>query len=1178
MMDEDRKIQDFQNCRPPPKPLFPVSSLFPVQTSSSQEPGTISKDHSENALETLTLDLKPTTLNAIIAAQKTTLDEPQQFENDRDNSLPECMKRRKSSASDFSSFDEEESMKRKKKQKKKKKKLKKAKQIYDDDEPSERNLESQVRVPEGAVFLEDIPGLKPQHAFHIDRKANKDLWHYKSVSKMHLAKYKCYRRNCLGALNILYKDPLDSKKKKHKFVSWRYYDKKAYRKILLKGLNSVSSVVSLKLSDNTESYIPLPVDPTTEEASQKTSLGSYSCLDSATSQYAQGMGSDYSKPQEENIEMSEIFEKIRSYNTKTRENPHDVELWLEFVQFQDVVAQEDKSMKSNISRLRDMYQPPRSVIEKKLSVLEKAIELNPSSLDLKLARLELYQDIWEPEKCEKAWQDLLFTYAADVDLWRKYLSNQQSRLVKFSFGKMLKLYHKCFQTVVPVLDGQVKVVSKPDDMEEKLLGLFCQYCQFLHHTGYTERAVSSFQAIIEMNLFCPTSLNLTPTRQRVESLQAFWESGVPRFGEPGAKGWTHWFDKKQQENNVYIPDIVNTDELEDKIILDELPRSLTWLKMEKIRQEAHLLPWKPDTSKGETEDSCEDLDRVVLFDDIKSAMFRMTKSDSCIRVVCSFLRFLGLSSDALDRMLSIVDFNFNNTKFDQFGITGLSQYSMLAGLQSDLNVDLQWMPPEGLVVFIRNVLLQCESFFGTARRNLFTFLRLELEVLKSGVTRVTHLPPKDCQGVKKFGKNLLKDVHNRSNLFVWNSYIRLLWACSDNMAETVSMMDVAMRMYMGSTSFSDVEKFLGLCQLCKTYCEIMLNFEPLEHIVSSSKNSPPSLDDKHQVISCLGALVENKPFKANMKTAITPAYILKMRRRFETMLKVLCGSLDSQTYAVDNDLFITFVECFALFEFSASNFHSAVDTFSLAIRQVKEKPVNVSLIQQIYSRQISFITNVMGVTVIPLITMRSVLDKALSEFPQCPHFHVVFLRIESGAYITGRLRKFYDRNLRTSTSVMVPLFYVMSELIRHQAILKSMNITDDSQTSFHDSGSVNRIRALFEHCVQLPVTSHCPLLWRLYLMFEVKYGQSNRTKGIFYRALQNCPWAKCIYMDGIAIFGDNELQEVMDLMTEEEMRVRIPLEEVDLLLGAHKEASDQPVDESKYDDDDEMVQQDEPDI
>ncbi|KAK6997820.1 protein NRDE2 [Biomphalaria glabrata] len=1169
-MDEENN----QNAGLPIKPLFPVFNyhIHTNQESSNQinhshsiqRSETLSKDNlnqSDNDLESLQLDLKPSTLNAIIAAQKLDKAESQQIElsnYNRDNSSPEVVKGKQISSSDF---EDGEPVKRKKKRKDKKKKKKYKKDKYDlEAEDTQQKSEPSIKVPAGAVFLEDIPGLEPQHAFHVDRKCNNDLWHYKCVSKMHIAKFRCHSYTCLGAPDVPYRSAKVDRKTKHKPTSWRYWEKKSYRKSLTKGLNVSSTGEHLKLSDSVESYIPLPKEPFPNKMPDV--IGNYSCLDTATSQYAQGIGTDYSKPCEENIEMSEIFEKVRSYNQKTRESPHNVQLWLEFIQFQDVVAQEDKSFQGHVVRLRDIYRPSKSVIEKKLAILEKAIDFNPSSLELKLARLELYQDIWEADQCDKAWQDLLFTYAADIDLWRQYLSNQQSRLVKFTFGKILKLYHKCFQTVVPILEGQVKVINKPDNMEDKLLGLFCQYCDFLNHTGYTERAISSFQALIEFNLFCPISLNLTTTKQRVEIFQTFWESGVTRFGEPKAKGWSNWFQNKQT-GSIHIPQTVNTDELEDKVILEKLTRSLTWLKMEKIRQEAHMLPWKPNTAQGETEDDCEDLDRMVLFDDIKPALFKMTRSESCLRLICMFLKFLGLSCDTLDRAILNLDIEFNCTKFDQYSLTGLAQCFMLAGLKPDVNVDSKWQPSDQCVVFMRDILLQAEAYFSSTHRNLFTLLRLELEVVKFGTTRVTELTTSGMKDLKRFGKNLLKDIHNRSNLVLWNAYIRLLWACSDNIAETVSMVDTAMGLFTGSTPLSDVAKASGLCMLCKTYCEIILNFEPLEHISMTSKNSAPSQEDKHQVIACLGALVENKPFKSNSHPAITSAYVLKLRRRFEALLRELSTQIDLKSYTTDCDLFVTFAECFALFEFSASNYKSANQIFSLAIKYVKEKQMRSSLVQHLYCRQIAFITNIMGILILPISIMRQVLDQALSEYPQCPYFHAVFLHIESGAHIAGRLRKFYDRSLRKSTTIVIPMFYLMSEFLRHQAIMKSLFGTEDYQTNIQDSGSINRIRALFEHCVQLPGSSHCPLLWRLYLTFEAKFGNGTRAKGIFYRSLQSCPWAKCIYLDGVSLFGDENLQETMDLMTEEEIRVRIPLEEVDLLFNAEKGEEMEEVEEEE---------------
>jgi hypothetical protein len=76
-----------------------------------------------------------------------------------------------------------------------------------------------------------------------------------------------------------------------------------------------------------------------------------------------------------------------------------------------------------------------------------------------------------------------------------------------------------------------------------LADVFGQYCRFLVQSGYTEKAVASCQALVEFNLFRPPLLNLTPTPQSATLFESFWNSGVARFGEVGAKGWAAWMNK-----------------------------------------------------------------------------------------------------------------------------------------------------------------------------------------------------------------------------------------------------------------------------------------------------------------------------------------------------------------------------------------------------------------------------------------------------------------------------------------------------------------------------------------------------------------------------------------------------------------------------------------------------------
>lgn len=70
-----------------------------------------------------------------------------------------------------------------------------------------------------------------------------------------------------------------------------------------------------------------------------------------------------------------------------------------------------------------------------------------------------------------------------------------------------------------------------------------------------ERAVATFQAMIEFNLFCPHKLLDLSLEDRIAVFESFWDSGVSRVGENGARGWSYWIDNKDSpaaEESVYM--------------------------------------------------------------------------------------------------------------------------------------------------------------------------------------------------------------------------------------------------------------------------------------------------------------------------------------------------------------------------------------------------------------------------------------------------------------------------------------------------------------------------------------------------------------------------------------------------------------------------------------------------
>ncbi len=182
-----------------------------------------------------------------------------------------------------------------------------------------------------------------------------------------------------------------------------------------------------------------------------------------------------------------------------RDNETDVQKWLEFIAFQDkaIVSDSDKIEGKSIEIVFS---------EKKLSVCEKALKSNPKSIELLLCRLEILSNMWEFEKLNKEWKKLTFLYPNSMDLWQKYLRFSRQNITHFAANKTIKIYQKCISILSQMLEKTFQSHSPPEDLEKEIVSIISSYCYFLESIGQTERAVSTFQALIEFNLFTPSLL------------------------------------------------------------------------------------------------------------------------------------------------------------------------------------------------------------------------------------------------------------------------------------------------------------------------------------------------------------------------------------------------------------------------------------------------------------------------------------------------------------------------------------------------------------------------------------------------------------------------------------------------------------------------------------------------
>ncbi|KAK2878739.1 hypothetical protein Q8A67_019530 [Cirrhinus molitorella] len=1072
--------------------------------------------------------------------------------------------------------------KKRKKEKKKKHKKKKSRDnsessgsesdtVYPSDLLKKQNAdreEAQVRVSETFMWLDDLQ-TPTDSPFCIDRRADRANWEYKSLYRGDIARYKRKGGSCLG-LNaktqaVNWNDGGPEKKRVDK-KSERYFcpstrqllrsdSQPAFPK-LSKG-NAVSSDSYIKLSGGTEEQ----GSSTQAPISWVNPLGIY---DHGTSLWLEGKGKLEVKGDQQDVEAegssSSTFlsARVEEFNRKLRENPADIQLWLDFVHFQDELAFGSGSFSAasdgdNDGDLKKMSL--RAVLEKKLSIVDKAVESNPANVDLKLEKLRLCKELWEPATLQKEWKKLVFIHPNSAPLWRKYLLFTQSHFSTFSVSKVNSVFGKCLSTLSAVEDGSM--VSHPPlpGTQEDLLDIFLQQCHFLRQAGHTEKAVCLFQALLDFTFFKPDSVKNLPTKQQVDFFEPFWDSGEPRIGERGARGWKAWM--LQQERGGWVippePDDDDEEEQDDSEIKDKSwPKWKIWLDVEASREANHWLPWRPDKTKGQSEEDCEDPDRQVLFDDIGPSMIRVDRLDLQMRLILSFLQFLGLpgpsgrfsttssSNILLDDHAFLEDGPDTERPLTSYdlpvaGTCAVGHMTFLSDCRRQAGLC------KAGEEFLQNVLQQTLLLVSTQDQAAITLCWLQYEKLK--VLRCLRSGNKKrlkSQGKrsKRLAKRLLKEPDNRGSLALWREYAHLEWLLG-NLEEARKVFDTALGMGVTRGLNDPV-----LCNLCFLYAQL--------EVEQVSNNGTVPTSKAVYILTKLAEGAAYTPFTGQ----INPVTILKARKSYE---QALLRFLPEQSTGAPKKLhrISSLVGCFGLFQYLTMGIDAADAVYSQAIQKLissnltsevtdgsLRRPKAFSDWESVAVQHVALLRHHANTNVFPLSRLRLALTDALSLLPSSASLWQLYLQTENRYHSAGRARRFFHSATKKTDSVVPYLFAITAEQ-RLKEMLDS--VQRSALPALPSNGLCNRIRCLFENATATEHGAHCPLLWRMYLNFMMCDGNLERGSGIFYKALQAVPWVKGLYMDAVQMFPER-VQEFLDLMTEKELRLRVPMEEVDILL------------------------------
>uniref|UniRef100_A0A9J7XRD6 NRDE-2, necessary for RNA interference, domain containing n=1 Tax=Cyprinus carpio carpio TaxID=630221 RepID=A0A9J7XRD6_CYPCA len=1043
----------------------------------------------------------------------------------------------------------EDSYGRSKKRKKEKKKKQKKKKSRDNSERS--GSESDTVYPSDLLkkentdrctfmWLDDLqtPSDSP---FCIDRRADRANWEYKSLYRGDIARYKRKGGSCLG---------LDFRMQA---VSWndggpekKRVDKKPERYFC-------PSTRQLLRSDP-YSLPALPGSSTQASVSWVNPLGIY---DRGTSLWLEGKGQPEVKGDQQDVEAQGsssstlLSARVEEFNRKLRENPTDTQLWLDFIHFQ-------------VDLLRGNKMSLRAVLEKKLSIVDRAVEGNPASVDLKLEKLHLCKELWEPATLQKEWKKLVFIHPNSGPLWRKYLLFTQSLFSTFSVSKVNSVFGKCLSTLSAVQDGSM--VSHPPlpGTQEDLLDIFLQQCHFLRQAGHTEKAVCLFQALLDFTFFKPDSVKDLPTRQQVDFFEPFWDSGEPRVGERGARGWKAWM--LQQERGGWVipsePDDDDEEEQDDAEIKDKTwPKWKIWLDVEASREANHWLPWRPDKTKGQSEEDCEDPDRQVLFDDIGPSMIRVDRPDLQLQLILSFLQFLGLPGpsgkfsttsssnillDDLTFLEEIPDPERPLTSYDlpMAGICAVGHMTFLSDCRRQAGLC------KAGEEFLQNVLQQTLQLIPTQDQATVTLCWLQYEKLKvlrclrSGNKRRLKSQGKRS---KRLAKRLLKEPDNRGSLALWREYAHLEWLLG-NLEEARKVFDTALGMGVTRGLNDPV-----LCNLCFLYAQLEVEQALNSGTVPTSKAV--------YILTKLAEGAAYTPFSGQ----INPVTILKARKAYEQALLSFLPEQSTGSNAKapkKRHRMSSLVGCFGLFQYLTVGIDAADAVYNQAIQKLISWNLNSEVTdgslrrpkvfadwESVAVQHVALLRHHANTNVFPLSRLRLALTDALSLLPSSASLWQLYLQTENRYHSAGRARRFFHSVAKKTDSVVPYLFAITAEQ-RLKQMLDSVQrscLPGEALPTLPNNGLSNRIRCLFENATATEHGAHCPLLWRMYLNFMVCDGNAERGSGIFYKALQAVPWVKGLYMDAVQLFPER-VQEFLDLMTEKELRLRVPMEEVDILL------------------------------
>ncbi|KAG9037742.1 hypothetical protein FS837_001394 [Tulasnella sp. UAMH 9824] len=822
-----------------------------------------------------------------------------------------------------------------------------------------------------------------------------------------------------------------------------------------------------------------------------------------------------------------------------KSNPTSIESWLELV---------EHSVSTSPT--------PESKADVALSIVQKALSAHPTNKfhPILLARyLRSGSLVWTSAKLEEEWNRALDGVSKEgraleetADLWMEWIGWRIK--VKGVEGS-----EEAAETVHSVTHREEERLRRRQQLpslalEAAKLRFLWRMCVGMAEAGYVERAVAIFQAQTELSLFTPPSLSNSSFASKLDVLEEFWDSEVPRIGETGARGWC---DHSTSDSTAPPPQtaVVPSSTMEE----EDAEPFVQWGSKELRASQSRILP-------RHTTDEDEDPYATILFSDIRPFLWDLSAppasseyEDTRTLLVLVFIHFLGLHVPGLSAHLSLLSTTattsalssnavstWSDTRFSSPSLTSHlftfpqssnqgqgrnwevvngvivareSKETSTWGVVKEWGLGVAGSPLEGYGVKAEGRMWESVEVgaLGQATveviRNLFQAVCTKID---STALDQHWLAFEAALGIKqaiKVSKSILST--HRDSLPRWSAHARLE-RIRGRPADARKVYEASL---LSQTSNVSEDKRQGATKMWWDWAE-------MEWL------SGDSVAAQRVVLRAAGVQVEGG------KGSVSGAVVLKAKRALEGMVRERLEA--SKSSEVLDDL-VPLVNLQALLDLLAgANPEVALGRYKLELPgpSADAKPHRHQYFLESLALASTLLvyhhTHTLRAAVPPSI-FRQHCTSCIHSYPTNTILLGMWLESERGELVWGRVRG-------TIREVVVPE--------RSEGVDVSRAMWTVWKEKVGEAGSeVERARGVLARGVAGERSRASVALWLVAIELELGMGDTRRAKSLLYRAVAECPWAKDLYLLPFtqrlrSAFTHAEMVQWTNAMLERSVRLR----------------------------------------